>query len=488
MAKHSRKNSCWIPNSISRYNGVIYAAILRHIGEPSFRKRYGAYLERLKGYLGDIEKEPDRDSCLVEISAAERSVNTVTRAALFDPAAAPLSQTFGLDLSRLSDPDIIERAKLFIQAIKDVPKRFIAAAVLAGMLFAGGENWRDMADIISPVLKPDMAIAISSEMLQEKGAMSVKEVSGENEKLYDPDLPMPLNGTVPPYVEPAQADRSHAGIIKALGMANGDLSEKTKELYAKHIIGVSKKFGLNPALVTGVVIAESTGRSASVSHAGARGLMQVMWSVHGKSLNKKFGYKSAHDLLVPEKGLTAGCWILKGYMERSRGNIKKALSSYLGTSKSGYYYNKIMKWAKIAQPRDQDFKFIQALSDGGLTEPEAKAALKTTVMLDAKGPMDAEELIDTLTIFLPNAPIDRIGEIASVIVMHERTEGGRVVSRAGNAEEAEYMLKKADPDFDREICMLELETAGYTSVLGRFVASVKKFPAVSSVMEKTDIR
>lgn len=138
MAKHSRKNSCWIPNSISRYNGVIYAAILRHIGEPSFRKRYGAYLERLKGYLGDIEKEPDQDSCLVEISAAERSVNTVTRAALFDPAAAPLSQTFGLDLSRLSDPDIIERAKLFIQAIKDVPKRFIAAAVLAGMLFAGG--------------------------------------------------------------------------------------------------------------------------------------------------------------------------------------------------------------------------------------------------------------------------------------------------------------------------------------------------------------
>ena len=50
------------------------------------------------------------------------------------------------------------------------------------------------------------------------------------------------------------------------------------------------------------------------------------------------------------------------------------------------------------------------------------------------------------------------------------------------------MLKKADPDFNREICMLELETAGYTSVLGRFVSSVKKFPAVNSVIEKTDIR
>lgn len=102
--------------------------------------------------------------------------------------------------------------------------------------------------------------------------------------------------------------------------------------------------------------------------------------------------------------------------------------------------------------------------------------------------MDAKELIDTLTAFLPDAPVGRIGEIASVIVKHEKTEGGRVVSRDGNAEEAEYMLKKADPDFNREICMLELETAGYTSVLGRFVSSVKKFPAVNSVIEKTDIR
>ena len=38
MAKHKNKSS-WIPDSLSRYNGALYTAILKHMSEPVFRAK-----------------------------------------------------------------------------------------------------------------------------------------------------------------------------------------------------------------------------------------------------------------------------------------------------------------------------------------------------------------------------------------------------------------------------------------------------------------
>lgn len=486
MAKHSKK-SCWIPNSLSRYNGAIYATILRHVSEPSFQKHYEPYLLTMMGYFGSPN---DEGSCLAEISAAGYSLKPEVKEKSFEKAIIPISKLFGLDLSRLNDLDIIERGKLILKAIKDVPKRLIAVSILAGMLFAGGENWQNIVEIIQPNLIPEMASIISENNIKTNAEYTLKEAVAEEDMAFKPTLPKKLNGHVVAYMDPIQADMSRNNIIKVLGMANNNLSEKTKSVYADYIITASKKFKLNPALVAGIVIAESTGNVTSVSSAGAKGLMQVMWSVHGKSLNKKFGYNTAKDLHDPVKGLTAGCWIFKGYLERKDNNIRKALSAYLGTSQSGYYYNKIMKWAKLAQPNEYEFKLPKALVQGGFTASEAETALKTTVMLAELGPMNAEDLIETVITFLPNASMERVGEIASIVIKHEKIVDGFVHSKVSNALESEYILNKITPDFDRDLCTVQIQAKLDKSkvTIGDKFASIKRFPMVTEINDKISAR
>ena len=481
MAKHIRKNS-WIPDSVSRYNGALYSAILRHISKPAFRNKYDLYLKRMQNYFG----ENDEISCLAEISAAGESITAEAKERDFENAVQPVSQLFGLDLSRLADPDIIERGKLILRSIKEVPKRLIAVAVLAGILFAGGENWNDIADIANPVLLPEIASSIQGNIIPANTTVSLKEAIAKEEEIFSPSLPKPFKGHVYPYMDPEHADRAKDKIVKVLGTANSSLPEETRNLYANYIIKVSKMFGLNPAFVTGVVIAESTGKTSSVSGAGAQGLMQVMWSVHGKSLNKKFGYKSARDLQHPEKGLTAGCWILKGYLERRNNDIRKALSAYLGTARSAAYYNKIMKWAKMAQPEDHDFAFVKDIAEKNFTNSEAEAVLKTTVMLNEIGPMDAEDLVETVISFMPDTSMERIADMAAVVIRHGKTGDGLVRSSPGSALEAEYMLKKISPDFDRELCILQLQAKKYSSVemMGEKFASLKRTPVINTLNER----
>ena len=481
MAKHKNKSS-WIPDSLSRYNGALYTAILKHMSEPVFRAKYDLYLKRMQNYFG----ESDETSCLAEISAAGGSVTAEAREKDFDNAVQPVSQLFGLDLSRLTDPEIIERGKLILRSIKEVPKRLIAVAVLAGILFAGGENWSNIAEVAKPVLMPEITASIQDNVMSVNTAVSLKEALAKEEEMFSPSLPKPLKGNIRPYMDPEHADRGKDKIVEVLGIANSGLPEETRKLYADHIVKVSKIFGLNPALVTGIVIAESTGKTSSVSGAGAQGLMQVMWSVHGKSLNKKFGYKSARDLQHPEKGLTAGCWILKGYLERRNNDIRKALSAYLGTARSAAYYNKIMKWAKLAQPEDHDFAFVKDLAEGNFTNSEAEVVLKTAVMLEELGPMDAEDLVETVITFMPDASMERIADMAAIVIRHGKTGDGLVRSGLSSALEAEYMLEKIAPGFDRELCAVQFQAKKYgpVEIIGEKFASLKKASAVNTLNER----
>ncbi|MEW6703818.1 MAG: transglycosylase SLT domain-containing protein [Pseudomonadota bacterium] len=88
----------------------------------------------------------------------------------------------------------------------------------------------------------------------------------------------------------------------------------------------SKRAGLEPALVLGLIHVESGFRKYAISSAGARGYMQVMpfWS-------RLIGDGDASKLFHTQTNLRFGCVILRHYLDMEKGNLFLALGRYNGS-------------------------------------------------------------------------------------------------------------------------------------------------------------
>lgn len=88
----------------------------------------------------------------------------------------------------------------------------------------------------------------------------------------------------------------------------------------------SKRAGLEPSLVLGLVQVESGFRKYAISSAGARGYMQVMpfWA-------KSIGDGQASRLFHMQTNLRFGCVILRHYLDREKGDMFLALGRYNGS-------------------------------------------------------------------------------------------------------------------------------------------------------------
>lgn len=116
-----------------------------------------------------------------------------------------------------------------------------------------------------------------------------------------------------------------------------NLDEDTAIRYAKHISDASKTFGVNVGIITGMMIAESTGRW-DASSGIADGLMQVRWDIHGPNIKKAFSkIKNKADFMKPRNNIHVGVWIFSYYLRSCNGDYKKALQKYSGGANSGYY-------------------------------------------------------------------------------------------------------------------------------------------------------
>jgi soluble lytic murein transglycosylase-like protein len=88
----------------------------------------------------------------------------------------------------------------------------------------------------------------------------------------------------------------------------------------------SKRAGLEPSLVLGLIQVESGFRKYAISTAGARGYMQVMpfWA-------KLIGDGHAPHLFHMQTNLRFGCVILRHYLDVERGDMFLALGRYNGS-------------------------------------------------------------------------------------------------------------------------------------------------------------
>ncbi len=99
----------------------------------------------------------------------------------------------------------------------------------------------------------------------------------------------------------------------------------------------SRRAGLEPDLVLGLVQVESNFRKYAVSAAGARGYMQVMpfWA-------RLIGDGDANRLFHMQTNLRFGCVILRHYLEREGGNLFMALGRYNGSRGRPEYPGKVL--------------------------------------------------------------------------------------------------------------------------------------------------
>jgi soluble lytic murein transglycosylase-like protein len=116
--------------------------------------------------------------------------------------------------------------------------------------------------------------------------------------------------------------------------------ERTRVDFLTTVHYESKRAGLDPELVLGVIDTESKFRKHAVSRAGARGYMQVMpfWTgMIGTAEQNLFNLRT---------NLRYGCVILRHYLDIERGDMQRALARYNGSlgKKSTYADNVLHAW------------------------------------------------------------------------------------------------------------------------------------------------
>jgi soluble lytic murein transglycosylase-like protein len=98
----------------------------------------------------------------------------------------------------------------------------------------------------------------------------------------------------------------------------------------------SKRAGLDPALVLGLIQVESAFKPAATSHVGAQGFMQVMpfWAA-------LIGDGQPGKLYQMRTNLRFGCVILRHYIDLERGDLYMALGRYNGSRGRSEYPNAV---------------------------------------------------------------------------------------------------------------------------------------------------
>jgi soluble lytic murein transglycosylase-like protein len=98
----------------------------------------------------------------------------------------------------------------------------------------------------------------------------------------------------------------------------------------------SKRAGLEPALVLGLIQVESNFRKFALSRVGARGYMQVMpfWT-------RAIGDGDPGKLFHMQTNLRFGCVILRHYLDREKGDLFMGLGRYNGSRGKASYPNAV---------------------------------------------------------------------------------------------------------------------------------------------------
>ena len=145
----------------------------------------------------------------------------------------------------------------------------------------------------------------------------------------------------PPKIEFAHLD-DRLAYLRWLGAMSQRLARRHPDFnvrreFLETVWYESRRAGLDPALVLGLVEVESGFRKYAISSVGARGYMQVMpfWS-------RSIGDGEPGHLFHLQTNLRFGCVILRHYLDRERGDLFMALGRYNGSRGQAAYPNMVL--------------------------------------------------------------------------------------------------------------------------------------------------
>lgn len=169
---------------------------------------------------------------------------------------------------------------------------------------------------------------------------------GAAEQLPDPELREVLRtaaNAADSFPERYDAEVWLTDMSRRLQRQVRDPDERINMLLRVHF--EATRVGLHPELVLAVIEVESNFDRYAISVAGALGLMQVMpfWL-------DEIG-RQDDNLLHVDTNLRYGCTILKFYLDKENGDLRRALGRYNGSVGKRRYPNKVIdrlsrKWFK----------------------------------------------------------------------------------------------------------------------------------------------
>lgn len=145
----------------------------------------------------------------------------------------------------------------------------------------------------------------------------------------------------PPRVQIADI-RQRLAYLEWLGEMSERLKSRTPDFQTRRelletIYYESKRAGLDPALMLGLIQVESGFRKFAISTAGARGLTQVMPFWAGL-----IGDGDAKKLFNMQVNVRFGCVVLRHYLDIENGDLFRALGRYNGSLGRAEYPNLVL--------------------------------------------------------------------------------------------------------------------------------------------------
>lgn len=149
-----------------------------------------------------------------------------------------------------------------------------------------------------------------------------------------------VSDAAPPRVE-IDTVEARLSYLRWLGAASDRLKNRKPDYdvrreFLEAVWYESKRKGLDPSLILGLIQVESGFRKYAISSAGARGYMQVMpfWS-------RLIGDGDIGRLFHMQTNLRFGCVILRHYLDVERGDQFLALGRYNGSRGRAEYPNMV---------------------------------------------------------------------------------------------------------------------------------------------------
>lgn len=149
-----------------------------------------------------------------------------------------------------------------------------------------------------------------------------------------------------------------------------ELQARRLARYAPYIQNASAKHNVPVELICGVILQESGGNPKAKSHAGAKGLMQLM-----PQTAKRFGVTESYD---PAQNIDGGTRYLRTLLDRFHGDIELTLAAYnAGENAVEKHGNRIPPYRETRNYVPAVLGYTQSMVDILIAQMEPSSPLPT---------------------------------------------------------------------------------------------------------------